>query len=287
MIRSRLIFLLFGSLTLGCQPVAAPPAQAAKDEQVAAFDPKATGTIRGRVVWDGDLPEVPPLRHLGFDREAPEPLPNPHRPHIDPKSRGVQGALITLRKVDPANAAPWRHLPVSAVFTKNGLEVRQGDEAVPIGIVRKGDTLACSATEKRNFLLVARGEAFFSLPLPQPDRVTTRRLDKPGHVELTCGRGRYWLRGHVWVTDHPYVTMTKAQGAFALEQVPAGTYDILAWLPNWNVLRHERSPETGEIERLLFQTPVEQTQSVTVVVGASAEVDFRWTGDAFRPRKSD
>jgi hypothetical protein len=259
----------------GCQRSPVDPPHAAAESRAARFDPKTAGTIAGRVLWDGDLPNVQPVRYMGLDKTVPDAIPNPHRPTIDAKSRAIAAALVHLKKVDPAVAAPWKLPPASAVFTDKDLEVRQGPDKTPIGLVRKGDDLACSTTAKGSFLLIGRGNAFFSLPFVEPGHVTRRRLENAGHVELTCGRGRYWLRGHVWVSEHPYVALTKVDGSFTLEQVPAGEYELAVWLPNWNVLREERNAETGEVERLLFQPPLERSQSVTVAADKQSTSDIR------------
>ena len=191
------------------------------------------------------------------DGNGPQDFPNPNQPKIDAESGEIEGALVFLRKVDLAVSKPWSHAPVSVVFTDTALEVRQGAAPVSIGIVQLGDTVACSATVERNFVLVFRGVDFFSMPLPKPNLVTTRKLAKPGAVELSCGRGRYWLHDYLWVSDHPYVTKTKADGSFELKRVPVGDYELVAWMPNWH-FRSGRNPETGEINRLEFEPPVEK-----------------------------
>ena len=47
-------------------------------------------------------------------------------------------------------------------------------------------------------------------------KITKRRLDQAGMIELTSGSALYWLRGHLWVGDHPYAAFTDAEGALRL-----------------------------------------------------------------------
>ena len=125
------------------------------------------------------------------------------------------------------------------------------------------------------------------MPLRKPNVTTTRKLDKPGAVELSCGRGRYWLHRYLWVSDHPYVTLTKADGSFEMKRVPAGEYELVSWMPNWHMLRSDRDAETGEISRLVFEAPIEKKSYVTVTAGETAEAEFSWSSSDFRPREND
>ena len=221
----------------------------------------------------------------------PKTAENPNKPAIDPQSGQIDGALVFLRKVDPVISKPWSHAPVSVVFTDTELEVRQGAAVVPVGIVQLGDTIACSATVERNFSLIARGVPhggeFFALPLPKPNLVTARKLDKPGGVELSCGRGRYWLREYLWVSDHPYVTVTRQDGTFEMKRVPAGEYEIISWMPSWHILRTERNPESGEVTRLIFEPPMHQRRKVTVTAGEATPIEFSWSNNEARRREND
>jgi hypothetical protein len=46
--------------------------------------------------------------------------------------------------------------------------------------------------------------------------------------------------------------------------VPAGQYDLVAWHPNWNIVRTERNPETARPSRLIFAPPLESSRPVFV-----------------------
>src|SRR5438128_2701977 len=77
----------FGSI-LGCGQARPDSAPAQPPSPVPSlFNPAAAGTIRGKVVWNGDLPDVPPfeIRSLVTDHKPPRPRsfqPNPNAPSI-------------------------------------------------------------------------------------------------------------------------------------------------------------------------------------------------------------
>ena len=64
-----------------------------------------------------------------------------------------------------------------------------------------------------------------------------------------------WMNAYIAVLDHPYFAVTGTDGTFALEGLPAGTYEIEAW--------HERLGA--------------QTASVTVADGETATANFEFT----------
>jgi len=64
-----------------------------------------------------------------------------------------------------------------------------------------------------------------------------------------------WMSAHVHAFDHPFFAVSKADGAFAIENVPPGTYKVTAW--------HERFGQ--------------QTKDVTVEAGKPPTVEFTFS----------
>jgi hypothetical protein len=228
----------------------------------ATFAPESTGTIQGRVTWQGELPMVPPfhvrsyLDYVNASRLRGE-YPNPHAPAIDPEMRGVRDVVVILRDVKHSPSKPWSHATVEVVTDAERLTVSQGKQHGHIGFVRRGDRVGFLQRDTVYHALAARGAAFFTLPLVKPDRSTHRRLDKAGIVELSEGMGLFWRRAYLFVLEHPYVALSDQTGKFVLDHVPSGTYHVSAWLPNW------------------------LSQTVAVSVGKSVDVAFTLTSDLF------
>jgi hypothetical protein len=279
---------LLATLVAACGlllPACQPPPRAVKDASMtplaAQFDPKTVGTIRGRVEWTGKLPAIEPIRLLLKTEGLAIDPPNPNAPRIDPKTMGMDQTLVYLLKVAPERSKPWSHADVEVAFEKSQLVIQQGERQGRLGVVRRGAEIACVSREKRNHVLLGRGASVFSLSLIDMNAVTRRPLNDTGIVDLTSGTALFWLRGALWVGEHPYASVTDAAGAFEMRDVPPGTYEIVSWSPNWRVVGSERHPEFGEIERLLFAPPVEQKTSVVVRSGETATVDFRWDESLF------
>lgn len=278
--------------TAGCDEPLSLPLQTT--EPVAeilgtTFDAEAAGNVTGQVTWSGPVPAVPPFKApLSTGTEGRDRLlrswANPHAPAVDPASRGVAGAVVFLRGVEPGVARPW-DLPLVQIEMKDGqFHVYQGTGEQRAGFLRSGDPVAMVSWERWFELLQARGAAFFSLAFPEPGLVRTRLLQQPGYVELISGAGHYWMRGHLFVVAHPYYTNTNGAGRFTLPQVPPGDYQLVCWHPSWHTASRERDIGTLLYTHLTFRPSLEVIQPIRVERGTTANAMFRLAADDFDPQ---
>jgi hypothetical protein len=249
----------------------------------AAFDPARCVTIRGSVEWAGAVPTVPPidLIHAQVSPESRKKYPNPNSPRV--KNGRLADAIVYLTAVDPRRSSPWAHPPVTVEVTRPAIVVRQGDRTGRAGVVRRGGGVNLVAHEVALHSIRARGAEFFTQMLPHPDRPVTRQFDDAGIVELSSGSGYYWLRGYLLVSDHPYATVTGPDGAFQLPQVPDGQYDLVCWVPNWQIERLENDPEWVAPVRLYFRPGIEKRHKVVVTAGAVQDVRVTFSAADFGP----
>lgn len=284
-----LLLVLAGCSEGFSSPLATETRPAAGPVLASAFEPTTAGTIRGRVAWLHEIPEAAPFRVLGNPlfyppwplTEAEKSFPNPHVPRIDSQEGGVSRAVVFLRRVEPARAKPWPFEPVTVHVRDYQLQVKQGTTVAATGFVQRGDMVRFVSDEDRYHAVRAERAAYFTLTLPKAGQVRQRPLPSKGVVEISDASEYYWLRAYLFVADHPYYTRTDAQGRFTLTQVPPGDYELAAWMPNWHVVRHDRSPESMCIVRLWYDDPVEQTQTIHVSSNQTTTADFLFRAEMF------
>ena len=59
------------------------------------------------------------------------------------------------------------------------------------------------------------------------------RFDEPGIAKIYCEVHEF-MRAVVVVTDNPFHAVVAEDGTFRLEDVPAGTYTLVAWHPDFD-----------------------------------------------------
>ena len=274
----RLLLYMLVLCTLaaaGCgtePPAAASPTQPPSTQPLATvFEPATSGTIGGFVTWAGPVPNVPAVTcnvpradGNGFD---PRTLAQANTPHIDFATRGIEGAVVFLRNVDLARARPWDLPEVKVELRDAQIAVIQGNRTARTGFVRRGGTVTMQSVDPECHVLRVRGAAFYALPFPEPNQPLERTFDSCGRVELSSAAGFYWQAADLFVCDHPYYTLTEADGRFRFTSVPAGQYDLVVWHPNWVVTRSERNPESGQTSLQHYASPLENSRPVAVAPG--------------------
>jgi hypothetical protein len=251
-----------------------------------AFDPNSTGSLTGRVTWSGELPRVPPfLAPISPLSEQPagpkQEWPNPHAPSIDSSNRGVAGAVVFLRGVDAKRARPWDLPPLRVVVKESRYHIVQGDFDGETGFAQRGTTVTIESQDDRFQAVQARGAAFFTITLPRHSPSVDRVLPHSGVVELSSNAGQFWMRAHLFVADHPYLTRTDASGQFSLQKVPPGSYELACWLPNWHEAARELDAETTLVTRLTFRRSVVKLRDVTVSKGNALPANFSFESADF------
>jgi len=70
-------------------------------------------------------------------------------------------------------------------------------------------------------------------------------LKKAGLLEVRCDV-HPWARAWIAVFDHPYFRTTERDGAFTIDSVPPGTYNLVAWHPRLGVVRQRVTVAAGQ-----------------------------------------
>lgn len=103
------------------------------------------------------------------------------------------------------------------------------------------------------------GRSLYNVAMSPPNEGEAKEVRRPlnrgaGMYQLRCD-AHDWMRGWVWVLDHPYGAVSAEDGTFVIDDIPPGTYMLTAW--------HE--------------TLGEQEMEVTVLAGTTVDANFEFS----------
>tara|TARA_B100000674_G_C37367314_1_gene701414 strand:- start:179 stop:592 length:414 start_codon:yes stop_codon:yes gene_type:complete len=68
----------------------------------------------------------------------------------------------------------------------------------------------------------------FAMPKVVKEKKSTFAKSEPEPFYIKCDV-HPWMKTWVLVSDHPYYAVTDASGNFSIDNIPAGTYDVVCW----------------------------------------------------------
>lgn len=182
--------------------------------------------------------------------------------------RAVPSGVYPSRRVSApvAHAAPEMNNVV--VFIKNAparervppmkATIAQKDESfVPrVVAITAGSTVEFPNFDPyfHNVFSLSRAASFDLGRFPRGDS-RTRRFTTSGLVKVYCQIHSH-MSASIMVFDHDYFQIPNASGAFALDEVPAGTYQISAWHERIGESVRQVRVEPGQRTRVEFSLPV-------------------------------
>lgn len=141
---------------------------------------------------------------------------------VDPQGKPVREAVVFVDQLPPGMAAPGGQRTatidqINKEFVPHVLPVAVGTEvAFPNHDQIHHHVYSLSRTKT------------FEIPLYKGESAPPVRFDQVGAVKLGCNI-HDWMSGVILVVPTPYFAVTDEQGAFTLQDMPPGTYGVVAW----------------------------------------------------------
>jgi plastocyanin len=192
------------------------------------------GTLKGEVVWAGD---VPTRDKLVVDKDQAACLKNgpllSDKYVVDPKTKGVEWVVVWL-SVPGKPAAPLP-MPESVAKAKGSINLDQPTCQFEPHVIalRAGQTLNVKNTASVPHNINVQGGVQGpnqNQIIPPGGRVSIGgfKAKATAPVSVSCTI-HGWMKGYIWVFNHPYFAVTKADGSFEIKDAPAGTWNMIVW----------------------------------------------------------
>lgn len=235
----------------GGEPTSTPAPSAASAPSAAPaapIDPATVGSISGKVMLEGAAPKAEPIQ-MGADPACGKMHTTPQTTEfvVTNADGTLQNVFVYIKeglgdRKFPAPTEPARidqqgciyHPHVFGMMAAQPLEITNGDATL------------------HNIHAMPKNNPQFNIGQPVKGLKTTKTFNTPEvMVPFKCDVHK-WMNAYVGVVSHPFFSVTRETGSFALKDVPPGDYVIEAW--------HEK-----------FGT---QTQKVTLGPKEAKEVQF-------------
>jgi hypothetical protein len=209
------------------------------------------GTIQGVVRLSGPAPALAPLKTTKNQDYCGLTIPNPL--YQASKDGGLRNVEVFIKRIDRGKPNPAG----AVTLTNNRCMFLPRVQGASIGQSLK-ITSSDPILHNTHPQIAETNATIYNIALPYKGFAVIKTLPPtPGLIRVKCD-AHEWMRAWIWEFEHPYHATTDAGGYFKIEDVPPGTYAVVAW--------HE---DMGQ-----------QEASVTVTAGKPATVDFR-----FAPKK--
>ncbi|MBI3855731.1 MAG: TonB-dependent receptor [Planctomycetes bacterium] len=193
------------------------------------IDPETSGTIKGKVTFDGTPPANLKLP-IGGNAECAARHSGPaYDEAVLVKDGRLQNALVYVKSGLEKQVFQWPKEPLSVANEKC------------IYVPRVAGAMTSQVIEFVNHDPTAHNihgfssQGDFNFTLLGMGVTNTVKLRKPEMVlNVKCDL-HPWMRGYVGVFSHPFFRVTGTDGTFELKGLPPGEYEIEAWHEKFGV----------------------------------------------------
>lgn len=113
----------------------------------------------------------------------------------------------------------------------------------------------------------------FGLPIHRWQQTITRMHRKTGVYRMQCDIHDH-MNGLIVALDHGYFSITNADGEFEINDIPPGTYHLVAFQGGYQIQNEEERGKKGF--RPIFESPHQQTGEVEVEINETTVTNFEF-----------
>ena len=202
-----------------------------------ALDVQQGGRIHGRIVFHGEAPRPEPVTVSKDAHVCGKQIPDESL--VVGEGSGVAQAVVYLADIQAGRPVDTA---VEGVLDNHRCRFEPHVQALSVGqvlVISNSDPILHNT---HSYVLEGTQGNRFNLALPRQGQKIRRPLRLPGIHQVRCDAGHTWMNAYFLVFEHPYHTVTGADGEFALDGIPPGEYTLSVW--------HEKLGKTSRSVRV-------------------------------------
>ena len=102
----------------------------------------------------------------------------------------------------------------------------------------------------------------FNFAMPKVVKEKAIKIAKPEHAIYVKCDVHPWMKSYISVFDHPYFSVTDDNGNYKIDNIPEGTYEVIAWQEKF---KDKKTKEWKTLNATVTITDKETTQNFTFV----------------------
>lgn len=184
------------------------------------IDVKDGGTISGEVKFAG-TPPTPEKVPVTKDQEVCGKTEKIDESLIVGENKGIQNVVVSIVDIQKGKKMPETGATLDQKDCRYAPHVVLTPAGADLTILNSDGIL-------HNIHSYSTKNPPFNKAQPKFKKEMKEKFSEPEMVRLACD-AHAWMHGWVVVKDHPYYTVTDANGAFKLTEVPPGDYELRFW----------------------------------------------------------
>lgn len=209
-----------------------------------AAEAKATATISGSILFEGNAPQGKKLNLPSGCTSKTEVYAN----DVLVNNGKLQNVLIRITK--GLEGKSFGNIPTqTAELDQRECQYKPRLLAVQVG--QKVDFIN-SDPVFHNIKSVTKNNKSFNLPMPKKDQRITMSFDKAEIFLQSKCSVHPWMGAYIAVMDHPFFSVSNDKGAFELKNLPAGHYTLEVWHEVFGTQSKEIQIKDGENLKIDF-----------------------------------
>lgn len=177
------------------------------------------GEIKGKIKVTGAIPKDETVTVDKDQQHCGNSLPR--EKYVISSDGGVQHAVVFIQGINKGKAISKSDVLIDNKKCAFHPHVQVGTLGQSM-VVRNDDPML------HNTHMYLNKKTIFNAALPRTGMEIKKPINREGLVEVHCDAHTF-MQGWFYIVDHPYITVTDAQGNFAIKDVPPGTYTVKIW----------------------------------------------------------
>jgi len=201
------------------------------------------GSVSGKLIFKGKAPKVEKFK-VTKNHEVCGQYKNSEE-LIVAADGAIKNGIVYIKKIKKGKPLKKSTIHINQEKCVYAPHVQAGVKGGKIELINSDSIL-------HNIHAVLKKAIVFNIAMPMKGQKIKQKLRQSGLITITCDAGHTWMKSYVRVFTHPYYAVTGSDGSFVIDDIPPGSYKLVAW--------HEKLGK--------------KTAELTVTAKGKATVDF-------------